>query len=146
MGMARVFENFVLNFYKKKFPEREVGSEYIGWDSETDDTSYPVMKTDVTIRNKNKVTVIDTKYYDNMFQFHYLNSDKPIRSGNIYQLYTYLNNLKEDKEIEGMLLYPNTTSTLRNERIVSGKRIMINNINLNQEWNIIEEEMLELIK
>ena len=147
MGMSRVFENFVLNFYKKKFPEREVGSEYIGWDSETDDTSYPVMKTDVTIRNKNKVTVIDTKYYDNMFQFHYLNSDKPkFRSGNIYQLYTYLNNLKEDKEIEGMLLYPNTTSTVRNERIVSGKRIMINNINLNQEWNIIEEEMLELIK
>ena len=51
----------------------------------------------------------------------------------------------EDKEIEGMLLYPNTTSTVRNERIVSGKRIMINNINLNQEWKKIEQEMLELI-
>ena len=82
-----------------------------------------------------------------MFQTHYLNSNKPkFISINIYQLYTYLNNLKEDKEIEGMLLYPNTTSIVRNERIVSGKRIMINNINLNQEWNIIEEEMLELIK
>jgi len=55
-------------------------------------------------------------------------------------------NVKEDKEIEGMLLYPNTTSTVRNERIVSGKKIMINNINLNQEWTKIEEEMLDLVK
>lgn len=77
-----------------------------------------------------------------------LNPDKPkFRSNNIYQLYNYLNNLKEEnKEIEGMLLYPNTTSTIRNERIVSGKRIMINNINLNQEWEKIEEEMLDLVK
>ena len=125
----------------------EVRSELIKWDSETEDSTYPTMKTDITIRNKNKVTVIDTKYYDNMFQYHYLNIDKPkFRSGNIYQLYTYLNNLKEDKEIEGMLLYPNTTSTVRNERIVSGKKIMINNINLNQEWTKIEEEMLELLE
>jgi len=45
-----------------------------------------------------------------------------------------------------MLLYPNTKSTVRNERIVSGKKIMINNINLNQEWTKIEEEMLDLVK
>ena len=36
------------------------------------------------------------------------------------------------------MLYPNTTSTVRNERIVSGKKIMINNINLNQERKMIE--------
>ena len=147
MGMAAVFENFALNFYKSKLLNSEVRSELIKWDSETEDSKYPTMKTDITIRNKYKVTVIDTKYYDNMFQYHYLNIDKPkFRSGNIYQLYTYLNNLKEDKEIEGMLLYPNTKSTVRNERIVSGKKIMINNINLNQEWTKIEEEMLELLE
>jgi 5-methylcytosine-specific restriction enzyme subunit McrC len=147
MGMAAVFENFALNFYKSKFPQSEVRSELIKWDSDTEDSTYPKMKTDITIRNENKVIVIDTKYYENMFQYHYLNPDKPkFRSGNIYQLYTYLNNLKEDKTIEGMLLYPNTTSTIRNERIVSGKKIMINNINLNQYWKKIEEEMLELVE
>ena len=90
-------------------------------------------------------------YISNIVRMGYisnLNPDKPkFRSNNIYQLYPYLNNLKEEnKEIEGMLLYPNTTSTIRNERIVSGKRIMINNINLNQEWEKIEEEMLDLVK
>ena len=147
MGMAAVFENFTLNFYKSKLQKAKVSSEFIKWDSDTDDTMYPTMKTDITIRNENKVIVIDTKYYNNMFQYHYLNSDKPkFRSGNIYQLYTYLNNLNEDKEIEGMLLYPSTTSTVRNERVISGKKIMINNINLNQDWKKIEEEMLDLIK
>ena len=148
MEMARVYENFALNFYKSKLLNSVVRSELIKWDSETEDSTYPVMKTDITIRDKNKVTVIDTKYYNNMFQHHYLNLDKPkFRSDNIYQLYTYLNNLnEEDKEIEGMLLYPNTTSTIRSERRVSGKRIMINNINLNQEWDKIEAEMLELIE
>ena len=146
-GMGGVFENFALNFYKSKLPQSEVRSEIIKWDSDTDDSTYPKMKTDITIRNEDKVTVIDTKYYDDMYQHHYLNPDKPkFRSGNIYQLYTYLNNLKEDKEVEGMLLYPNTTSTVRNERIVSGKKIMINNINLNQEWKMIEKEMLELVR
>lgn len=147
MGMAAVFENFTLNFYKSKLPQSQVRSELIKWDSDTDDTTYPTMKTDITIRNENKVTIIDTKYYNNMFQYHYLNPDKPkFRSGNIYQLYTYLNNLKEDKKIEGMLLYPSTTSTVRNERVVSGKRVMINNINLNQDWKKIEEELLDLIR
>ena len=148
MGMAAVFENFALNFYRIKLKESKVSSEFIKWDSTTEDNKYPSMKTDITIRNINKVLVIDTKFYDSMFQFHYLNPENTkFRSANIYQLYTYINNLKEeDKVVEGMLLYPNTTETVKNERVVSGKKIMINNINLNQEWRIIEEEMLELIR
>ena len=99
--MGGVFENFALNFYKSKLPQSEVRSEFIKWDSDTDDSTYPKMKTDITIRNEDKVTVIDTKYYYDMYQRHYLNPDIPkFISGHIYQLYTYLNNLKEDKEVE----------------------------------------------
>lgn len=146
-SMAAIFENFVLNFYKKHLPENRVGSEVIRWDSITEDLTYPIMKTDITIRGTSKILVIDTKYYSKMFQYHYLNQDKPkFRSNNIYQLYTYLNNLKEEnKVIEGMLLYPNTTSSFRSERVVSGKKIKINNINLSNDWRSIEEEMLELV-
>ena len=146
--MPDLFENFVLNFYKIKLTNYRVGSEIIKWDSDTNDSFYPLMKTDISIRNEDTVTIIDTKYYNKMFQYHFLNADKPkFISDNLYQLYTYLNNLKEeDRVIQGMLLYPNTSFTVRNERIVSGKKIMINNINLNQEWQIIEKEMLSLIK
>ena len=52
MGMAAVFENFALNFYKSKLLNSEVRSELIKWDSETEDSTYPTMKTDITIRNE----------------------------------------------------------------------------------------------
>lgn len=145
-AMPQIFENFVLNFYKSKLNNYKVKSENIKWDSETEDMMYPSMRTDVTIRNNKKVIVIDTKFYPEMFQFHYKNPSKPkFKSSHIYQLYAYLNNLKDNQIIEGMLLYPNTSEKIRNERFISGKKIMINNINLNQEWIKIEEELIELV-
>ena len=147
-GMGSVFENFVYNFYSIKLPAHQVrNGECIKWDSDQQDGFYPTMKTDITIRDKETLLVIDTKYYQNMFNHHYLNPDKPkFISSNIYQLYTYLNNLQEDgRSIEGMLLYPNTTSTIRNERFISGKKMMIYNLNLNQDWKDIESEMMSII-
>ena len=55
MEMARVYENFALNFYKSKLLNSVVRSELIKWDSETEDSTYPVMKTDITIRDKIKL-------------------------------------------------------------------------------------------
>ena len=147
-GMGLVFENFVYNFYLTKFPAYQVrNGEHIKWDSDDQDGLYPTMKTDITIRKNDIVLVIDAKYYKSMFNYHYLSPDKPkFISQNIYQLYTYLSNFKDDnRRIEGMLLYPNTTATIRNERLISGKKMMIYNINLNQDWKDIESEMLGII-
>ena len=146
-GMGLVFEKFVYNFYRTKLPSYSVKSgERISWDSFEQDSLYPSMQTDITIRKNDAVLVIDTKYYRSMFNSHYQSPDsQKFISNNIYQLYTYINNFKSDKPIEGMLLYPNTSTTVRNERIVSGKRMLINNINLNQDWKDIEEELISLI-
>jgi len=145
-SMPAIFENFILNFYKKNLKDFKVkGSEHIKWDSETESVLYPVMKTDVTIRNSEITYIIDTKYYKDMFQYNF-NTPK-FRSNNIYQIFTYLNNFKESHDgLEGMLLYPSTHSKIRNERIISGKKISINTVNLNQEWNDVESELLEIIK
>ena len=146
-GMGLVFENFVYNFYRTKLTSYSVRSgEMINWDSFDQNGLYPTMKTDITIRKKDAVLVIDTKYYQNMFNSHYQSTDRQkFISNNIYQLYTYINNFKSDKPVEGMLLYPNTSFTVRNERMVSGKRMLINNINLNQDWKDIETELISLI-
>ena len=146
-GMGLVFENFVYNFYRTKLTSYSVRSgEMINWDSFDQNRLYPIMKTDITIRKNDAVLVIDTKYYQNMFNSHYQNPDEQkFISNNIYQLYTYINNFKSDKPVEGMLLYPNTSFTVRNERIVSGRRMLINNINLNQDWKDIETELISLI-
>lgn len=146
-GMGLVFENFVYNFYRTKLSSYSVRSgEMIKWESSEQDNLYPTMKTDITIRKEEAVLIIDTKYYQNMFNSHYHSPDKQkFISNNIYQLYTYMNNFKSDKPIEGMLLYPNTSHTVRNERIVSGKKMLINNINLNQDWKNIETELISLV-
>ena len=48
-------------------------------------------------------------------------------------------NFKESHDgLEGMLLHPSTHSKIRNERVISGKKISINTINLNQKWNDIK--------
>ena len=146
-GMGLVFENFVFNFYRTKLTSYSVRSgEMINWDSFDQNGLYPTMKTDITIRKNDAVLVIDTKYYQNMFNSHYQSPDRQkFISNNIYQLYTYINNFKSDKPVEGMLLYPNTSFTVRNERIVSGKRMLINNVNLNREWKDIEAELISLV-
>ena len=76
------------------------------------------------------------------------NYDTPkFNSSNIYQIYTYLDNFQsENGELEGMLLYPTTHTRVRDSITISGKKININTINLNQEWKLIENELLELIE
>ena len=144
-SMSAIFEKFILNFYKKNLKDYKVkGSEHIKWDSETDNSLYPLMKTDITIRKPKMTYIIDTKYYKDMFQYNF-NTPK-FHSNNIYQIFTYLNNFKESHNaLEGMLLYPSTHSKIRNERIISGKKISINTVNLNQDWNDVESELLEII-
>lgn len=145
-SMPMVFENFILNFYKEKLDGYKVrGGEHIKWKSESINSLYPVMKTDITIRGNKKTYVIDTKFKKDVFQNYY---DTPkFNSSNIYQIYTYLDNFQsENGELEGMLLYPTTHTTVRDSNTISGKTININTINLNQEWKLIENELLELIE
>ena len=55
----------------------------------------------------------------------------------------YLIFLKMD--ISDMLFYLNNSHTVRNERIESGKRMLIHNINLNLDWKDIETEFISLV-
>jgi len=104
------------------------------------------MKTDITIQKKDSKLIIDTKYYNDIYQYNF-NVPK-FKSNNLYQIYTYINNYKpinQSESVEGMLLYPSTHSQIRNEKMIGGKKIKINTINLNQDWSSIESELINLI-
>ncbi|MBL30975.1 MAG: hypothetical protein CMC81_07045 [Flavobacteriaceae bacterium] len=147
--MAAIFEKFILNFYKKNLDRNKYkvkGSEQIKWDSDEVDEFYPRMKTDITIQKKDSKLIIDTKYYNDVYQYNF-NVPK-FKSNNLYQIYTYINNYKptnHSESVEGMLLYPSTHSQIRNEKMIGGKKIKINTINLNQDWSSIESELINLI-
>lgn len=143
----RLYEKFLLNYFKKEHPYLKADASYVEWqlDSE-EDYLLPRMLSDITLEYENKILIIDAKYYSNITQDHY---GKPIaHSGNIYQIFTYVKNkemeLKDnDHVVSGMLLYAGTDENIQKDvsYMMSGNRITIKTLDLNQDFNLIKEQL-----
>lgn len=143
--MSSLYEKFVLEFYKKEFPNLDVTSSFINWQLDDGfDMFLPRMKNDVMLSLDNKILIIDAKYYSNNMQNFY---DKDtIISSNIYQIFTYVKNKSIDasnKEVSGMLLYAKTTNDIQPNSCykMSGNLISVRTLDLNQPFNIIKKEL-----
>tara|TARA_X000000950_G_scaffold215259_1_gene259087 strand:- start:871 stop:1893 length:1023 start_codon:yes stop_codon:yes gene_type:complete len=146
---AALFESFVLNFYKKNLSRKThkvKGSEIINWDmEESRHELFPIMKTDITIETAEKKTIIDTKFYKDIFSYNY---EKPkFHSNNLYQIYAYIKNYinRGNKKLEGILLYPTTKEDVDSNHTIGGHKFRLMTINLNQEWKNIEEDLISII-
>jgi 5-methylcytosine-specific restriction enzyme subunit McrC len=87
--MSRIFEDFLRNFYYYEQKEYRVAREEMSWDVLEPSTSeynmLPVMRTDITLRSKYTIMIVDAKYYATPFPISY--GRKKIRSAHLYQLY-----------------------------------------------------------
>ena len=73
-----------------------------------------------------------------------------LRSGNLYQLIAYLRNRQATRpakaQHDGILLYPQLgNEPLRADVRLEGFRMQVQTVDLNQEWRLIHEEMLDTI-
>ena len=72
-----------------------------------------------------------------------------IYSQNLYQIFAYLKNIeaKDDvsKQCSGLLLYPTVDAELNLNYMMSGHKLMIRTINLNQPWRQIYKRMIEIL-
>jgi 5-methylcytosine-specific restriction enzyme subunit McrC len=146
--MWNVFQTFVFNFFKAEQREFAVRSEYIQWDAvalNLESAQYlPVMHADVTLRSQTRTIVIDTKYYPQALSETY--EKKRIRSDHLYQLYAYLKNCKsQGGPPEGILLYPTTSQSLDVAFDLSGNKLRLKTLQLNQPWQKIHEELCDLL-
>jgi 5-methylcytosine-specific restriction enzyme subunit McrC len=149
--MAKVFEDFVLNFYRLEHPELEVKKERIYWaaTSQNDPTLgfLPTMETDISIRSPERTLIIDAKYYSVTLQTRY--DSERIHSANLYQLFAYLKNLEQrggtDASAQGMLLYPVVDRELRLSYEMQGHVIRVCTVNLVREWKEIKAELTGLL-
>jgi 5-methylcytosine-specific restriction enzyme subunit McrC len=68
-------------------------------------------------------------------------------TGNLYQLFTYLENLRHDRETqyEGILLYPTMEQELDLAYEMKGHKVRICTLNLDQDWQGIHRRLLELV-
>lgn len=87
--MCRLYEKFILEYYRKHFPQLTVTASQIPWCVD-DSTMLPKMQSDIHLQKDNTVLIIDTKYYSHTTQFRY--NKHTIQSNNLYQIFTYVKN------------------------------------------------------
>ena len=143
--MNRLYEKFILNYYKKEHPQISASASQIKWQLDDDeDWLLPRMQSDIMLEYDNKVLIIDAKYYKNTLQSYY--DVNTLHSGNLYQVFTYVKNKQVenlDNEVSGMLLYARTDEEVlpNNEYMMSGNRIAVMTLDLNQDFNQIKNQL-----
>ena len=104
--MCRLYEKFILEYYRKEFPQLSANASQIPW--ALDDSMgemLPVMQTDIMLSHKSRVLIIDAKYYSHTTQAQY--DVRTLHSGNLYQIFTYVKNKEAElgdtpHEVSGM--------------------------------------------
>lgn len=151
--MARLYEKFVLEYYRHHHKELSVSASQVKWNlsAESDESSIkflPVMQTDIMLKSKTQTLIIDTKYYTRTMQSQF--DTYSYHSGNMYQIFTYVKN--QDAmglgNVSGMLLYAKTGETItpNAEFMMSGNKISVRTLDLNLHFSQIAAQLDDIVK
>ncbi len=67
--MCRLYEKFLLEYYRKEHPELTANASQIAWQlDDTENQMLPRMQTDIMLSKNNNILIIDAKYYSHMTQ------------------------------------------------------------------------------
>lgn len=147
--MHKLYEKFVLEYFKRHHSYlSEVRAARVKWDLDpgTEESMIrflPIMQTDIFLRYKDQVLIIDTKYYGHTMQMQY---DKAtLHSGNMYQIFAYVKNqdTANTGNVSGMLLYAKTEEAIAPDCsfVMGGNRISVKTLDLNKEFKLIEAQL-----
>lgn len=149
----RLYEKFVLEYYRRHHPELKANADVIDWNFDTAQSIgweyLPKMITDITLHKGEKTLIIDTKFYSQILRSKF---DKyTYNSNNFYQISAYIANMDvhHTGNVSGMLLYAQTD----NESIPdsefqirgSASKIYVRTIDLNQDFANIRERLEDII-
>lgn len=142
--MCRLYEKFILEYYKKEFSNLRVTASQIPWDLDDDESDMlPVMQSDIMLSDKKKTLIIDAKYYSHTTQVQY--DVHTLHSNNLYQIYTYVKNFDKERtgNVAGMLLYARTDEVVlpHNSYKMSGNKILVDTLNLDCEFEDIKKQL-----
>ncbi len=157
-AMSRLYEKFILEYYRREFPELNAapsqvpwaygGGSAVGGDCMRGEDMLPTMITDITLhdRKTDRVLIIDAKYYGKTLLGQY--DKKSVASHNIYQIFSYVKNKDAGfgdtpHTVSGMLLYAKTTEETSPDISVnlSGNRIDVRTLDLNRDFSEIRGQL-----
>ena len=150
--MCRLYEKFLLEYYRKEHPELTANASQIAWQlDDTENQMLPRMQTDIMLSKNNNILIIDAKYYSHMTQQQ--NGIHTLHSNNLYQIFTYVKN-KEfelrnyEHTVSGMLLYAQTDEDIipNNTYHMSGNQISVLALDLNQDFSKISRTLDDIAK
>lgn len=146
--MPKLYEKFILGYYKREHPELKAYSPQIEWQLDNDvKTMLPTMQSDIVIKNKitKRTLIIDAKYYAHNTQMKAPYMTQTIHSANLYQIFTYVKNwaAEPDEMVSGMLLYARTEDALQpgNDYRMSGNQISVRTLDLFCDFSKIAEQL-----
>ena len=150
--MCRLYEKFLLEYYRKEHPELTANASQIAWQlDDTENQMLPRMQTDIMLSKNNNILIIDAKYYSHMTQQQY--GIHTLHSNNLYQIFTYVKN-KEfelrnyEHTVSGMLLYAQTDEDIipNNTYHMSGKQITVLGLDLKEDFSNISSTLDDIAK
>lgn len=149
---CRLYEKFILEYYRKHFPLLSVNLEQIAWQLDDEEHGMlPIMQSDIMLSKDNHILIIDAKYYLHNTQEQY--GTHTLHSANLYQIFTYVKNKEyelRDKEhkVSGMLLYAKTDESVQpdNSYVMSGNRISVKTLDLNLPFEEISQQLNSIIR
>ena len=147
--MNKLYEKFILEYYRKEHIKIKVSASQISWDLDDDKSDMlPIMQSDIMLCYKEKTLIIDAKYYSKTTQVQY--GVHTVHSNNLYQIYTYVKNYDKEKtgNVAGMLLYAQTDETIlsHNTYLMGGNVIMVDTLNLDCDFDDIKYQLNSIVE
>lgn len=151
-NMHRLYEKFILEYFKREHRELRVAASQIPWALDDDNANLlPIMQSDITIENNNDYLIIDAKYYSHTLTGSSAYSSQTVHSDNLYQIFTYVKNkaaIRRDLNVSGMLLYAKTDEGLYpDERyVIDGNSIYVRTLDLSLPFEEISNQLDVIIE
>lgn len=150
--MSRLYEKFVLEFYRREYPGLKVSASEIQWALDDDfDDRLPTMKTDIMLQLDESVLIIDTKWYSSVTQSKF--DSHTWHSANMYQIFTYVKNKESElqgrpHQVSGMLLYAKTDEQIQPNHVymMSGNKISVKSLDLNVDFSQIKASLDDIAR
>ena len=147
--MSRLYEKFILEYYRREHPRLRASASFVEWaldDGMSD--GLPAMRSDITLSARDRVLIIDAKYYKSTMQSNF--DKKTVHSGNLYQIFAYVKNKQavleregESVEVSGMLLYAATDEEVQPDVTyrMSGNQIGVRTLDLDWPFEKIRAQL-----
>ena len=142
--MSRLYEKFILEYYRYHHPQFHPNADQIPWNLDDGIADFlPIMQTDITLKNADRTLIIDAKYYSHTMQLQY--DTYTVHSNNLYQIFTYVKNLDKDNtgNVSGLLLYAKTTDKMQPDHTyqMGGNIIGVKTLDLNCDFSEIKKQL-----